>query len=124
MDITVMLLGASAGQRELQIHVSSRESVKDFELATLNLLVGSFEDLRIRVDPLTVTAGSGPCSPSSSKTPAMPLFWSHSSGPTTRRHLAIASIPSPFGSSRGDAEHSLRQSPADVHGSAPRCRAR
>ena len=59
MDITVMLPRRfPAGQRELQIHVSSRESVKDFELATLNLLVGSFEDLRIRVDPPTVTAGS------------------------------------------------------------------
>ena len=59
MDITVMLPRRfPAGQRELQIHVSSRESVKDFELATLNLLVGSFEDLRIRVDPPTVTGGS------------------------------------------------------------------
>lgn len=59
MEIAVMLPRRfPAGRREFQIHVSSRESVKDFELATLNVVVGSFEDLRIRVDPPTVMGGS------------------------------------------------------------------
>ena len=102
--------------------ISARESVKDFELATLNLLVGSFEDLRIgrptdshgrlRAVFAILLENAGNAAVLSQ------LF-----GSDDEEALRYRLDPVTVRLGRGDAGIALK-SPADVHGSARRCRAR